>query len=260
MVRPTSRTFTVLAQDPEVRLGGQLAFTTVDIPNEDLGPGPVGYRLRVIDFDASANALYVPWEPDGGVDQFAPPVTTDHVAYLAWERSVLADLRFHAQNVYAIAMRILARFEFALGRRVAWGFEGHQLHIAPHAFIEPNAFYSEQDKALMFGYFDSVRFGRRMFTCLSNDVVAHEITHAILDGLRDGFTYPSTPDQAAFHEGFSDVVALLSMFSLREVVELSLKQADAVETTTESIRLVHVPVKPDRQRAASSKRRRGPFS
>ena len=32
--------------------------------------------------------------------------------------ALLSDPRFHAQNVYAIAMRILARFEFALGRRV----------------------------------------------------------------------------------------------------------------------------------------------
>ena len=29
---------------------------------------------------------------------------------------------FHAQNVYALVMRTLARFEFALGRRVGWSF------------------------------------------------------------------------------------------------------------------------------------------
>ncbi len=35
-------------------------------------------------------------------------------------------------------------------------------------------------------------------------------------GILDVFMGPSLPDQAAFHEGFADVVALLSVFSLRE--------------------------------------------
>jgi hypothetical protein len=36
--------------------------------------------------------------------------------------------------------------------------------------------------------------------------------------LRSRYLEPSSPDQAAFHEGFSDVVALLSIFSLPDVV------------------------------------------
>ena len=114
-------------------------------------------------------------------------------------------------------MRTLARFEFALGRRVAWGSDGHQIHIAPHAFAEANAFYSREDRGLFFGYFASKR-GKPVFTCLAHDVIAHETTHAILDGLRSRYLEPSSPDQAAFHEGFADVVALLSVFSLPDVV------------------------------------------
>src|SRR5262249_31962519 len=66
---------------------------------------------------------------------------------------LLKDPQFHAQNVYAIIMRTLARFESALGRRVGWGYLGHQLQVAPHAFADANAFYSKEDRALMFGYF-----------------------------------------------------------------------------------------------------------
>jgi hypothetical protein len=130
----------------------------------------------------------------------------------------IGDPAFHAQNSYAIVMRTLARFERALGRRVSWSFAGHQLHVAPHAFADANAFYSRDDWGLFFGYFEN-EARQKVFTCLSHDVVAHETTHALLDGLRERYTYPSSPDQAAFHEGFADVVALLSIYSLDGVVE-----------------------------------------
>ncbi len=69
------------------------------------------------------------------------------------EDQLLANPAFHGQNIYALVMRTLARFEYALGRRVHWGFDGHQLHVAPHAFVDANAFYSREDRALIFGYF-----------------------------------------------------------------------------------------------------------
>lgn len=239
-----TRKLTILAQDPSVKLGGRIAFAQVDVPAEVLSSGPVGHRVKVIDFDASANVLYAPrtfgrTQVEQDLDPYAPDEKMTAAARKRWEERTLADPRFHAQHCYAVVMRTLARFEFALGRRVAWGFEGHQIHVAPHAFFEANAFYSEQDRALMFGYFKSARGDRPVFTCLSHDIVAHEATHAILDGLRDGFTNPSTPDQAAFHEGFSDVVALLSVFSLKEIVMAALLGKGKVPPKGKSIRLVN---------------------
>jgi hypothetical protein len=226
-VRSNIRRLTILAQDPAVKLGGFLAFTQVDVPAEMLSDGPVGYRVKVVDFDASANVLYKPLRvgrsgDNDYEDEFVVPSGLSASARRKWEADTLTNPAFHAQNVYAIVMRTLARFEFALGRRVAWGFPGHQIHVAPHAFCEANAFYSEEDRALFFGYFPSLKSGKNVYTCLSHDIVAHETTHALIDGLRDGFTNPSSPDQAAFHEGFADVVALLSVFSLREIVEAAL--------------------------------------
>jgi hypothetical protein len=97
---------------------------------------------------------------------------------------------------------------------------GHQLTVAPHAFLDLNAFYSKDDRAIFFGYYPSGT--SNVFTCLSHEVIAHETTHALVDGLRPDYLYPSSPDQAAFHEGFADIIALLSVLSLREVVTAAL--------------------------------------
>jgi hypothetical protein len=182
----------------------------VDVPDEVLSAGPTGSRVRVIDYDSSTDRFYLPLGKGLASDPFIDKT----------DSQLLSNPHFHAQNVYAIVMRTLARFELALGRRVAWSFQGHQLQVAPHAFADANAFYSERDRALVFGYFPKKERPREMvFACLSHDVVAHETTHALVDGLRTRYTDPSSPDQAGFHEGFADVVALLSVFSLRPIVE-----------------------------------------
>ena len=221
---PNVRTLTVIAQDPAVQVGGRILTTELTIPAEELLPGPCGYRVNVIDYDSSTDTLYRPavFEqlPGGHIkDPFAPGARAKGSGRRpsGYDRRLLADPRFHAQNVYAIVMRTLAQFEFALGRRVAWGSDGHQIHVAPHAFADANAFYSRDDRAIFFGYFMGAG-GKPVYTCLSHDVVAHESAHAILDGLRRRYLEPSTPDQAAFHEGFADIVALLSLFSLSDVV------------------------------------------
>jgi hypothetical protein len=181
------------------------------VPAENLAPGPCGHRIHVIDFDSSTGHFYPPARVNGGGDPYEK----------ADDGQLLSDPHFHCQNVYAIAMCTLARFEHALGRRLGWGFGTHRLKVAPHAFADANAFYSRREEAVLFGYFRG-RSGRRVFSALSHDVVAHETTHALLDGLRDRYVEPSSPDQAAFHEGFADVVALLSILSLGPVVRYAL--------------------------------------
>lgn len=233
---------TILAQDPFLRFddgNGPLAFAQVELPAEVLAHGPTGYRVRVVDYDASSRCMYKDLiegrnEADKLADPFARRPEESDADY---EARLLADPNFHSQNVYAIIMRTLGRFEKALGRRVAWSFEGHQLNVAPHAFCLANAFYSEEDKALMFGYFPGAD-GKMVFTCLSHDVVAHETTHAVLDGIRTRFTEASGPDQAGFHEGLADIVALLSIFSLPEIVGVALGASSGPRLSGGPLRLI----------------------
>src|SRR6266545_1317754 len=246
MVSKPFRSLTILGQDPALRAAdGTLLTAQVQIPNEELSAGPRGYRVQVVDYDASASRMYTPLDPAkmGTIaepqDPFASepllaapspsnPAGADTKARTPKEverfnARLLNDPQFHAQNVYAIVMRTLMHFERALGRRVSWSFGGHQLKVAPHAFAEPNAFYSPRDEALLFGYFAAPH--GTIFTCLSHDIVAHETAHALLDGLRPRYMEPSSPDQAAFHEGFADVVALLSVFSIPEVLSYAMRRA-----------------------------------
>src|SRR5437667_4932514 len=77
----------------------------------------------------------------------------------------------------------------------------------------------------MLGYFtasasDAERLmqGSVVFTAVSHDIVAHETTHALLDGLHRRFREPTNPDVLAFHEGFADIVALFQHFTLPEAL------------------------------------------
>jgi hypothetical protein len=241
---PNTRTLTVIAQDPSIKFRGQMLTTELTVPAEELLAGPCGYRVNVIDYDASTGTLYKPMiygrSLDGKYEDpfaFKQSRRTSVRARRLHHQRLLEDPRFHAQNVYAIAMRTLAQFEFALGRRCAWGFDGHQIHMVPHAFSDANAFYSRDDRAIFFGYFMGGN-GKPIFTCLSHDIVAHETTHALLDGLRRRYMEPSTPDQAAFHEGFADVVSVLSMFSLSDVVDAGLDLASAGRSNLISSKLL----------------------
>jgi subtilisin family serine protease len=188
--------------------------------------GPVGEYLAVEDMDA-ANTTY-------------EPVNLDDPRLLAqdgWSPSE-GNPQFHQQMVYAVAMKTIEHFEYALGRPVLWHHKPIQnkpnddgtfvkhLTIRPHALRQANAFYSMQEVALLFGYFDASADdpgdhmpGSRVYSCLSHDIIAHETTHAILDGIHRRFNEPTNPDVLALHEGFADIVALMQHFTIPEVLE-----------------------------------------
>jgi hypothetical protein len=134
-------------------------------------------------------------------------------------------------------MKTIEHFERALGRVALWAPRrvqtGNQtredfvrrLRIYPHAIRAANAFYSPDRKALLFGYFNAsesdsgdVLPGGLVFGALSHDIVAHETTHALLDGLHRRFREATNPDVLAFHEAFADIVALFQHFSLPEAL------------------------------------------
>lgn len=220
-----ARQMTIVAQDPSVRVDERIVRAQVAVPVDRLEPGPRSHRLHIVDYDATAGRLGVRADLTNPADE--GPLRgwsyRDRFA-LADDEVLEEDPAFHAQNVYAIVARTLAQFEFALGRRVEWEF-GHQLFVVPHAFAEGNAHYSREDHGLFFGYLPRSD-GTTVYTCLSHDIVCHETTHAILDGLRPRLLEPGLPDQLAFHEALGDIVAMLSVFSLPELLDATLGKPD----------------------------------
>ncbi len=237
---------TIVAQDPSVGNDRGMLRATVPVPADRLEPGPRGHRFQVIDYDATSRVLLRPAALAAGARRTADWgwVEPDPFSKRS-DEELLRDPAFHGQNAYAIAARTLAAFESAIGRRLNWGFLGHELYLVPHAMAEANAYYADDMRAVLFGYLPAkVPRGARarpralriapsgrldpdaVYTCLSHDVVAHETTHAVLDGLRPRFLMPGLPDQPAFHEGLADIVALLSVFSMEEVVQTLLGNAD----------------------------------
>ena len=225
---PPFRRLRIYAVDPSfsTRLDtAALNEVVTKIRWEKLSPGPNGQYLKVIDED-SANVTH-------------PPIDLDDPRLLAQDGTAPAEGNpaFHQQMVYAVAMKTIEHFERALGRPVLWrprinpdnpyddsGFV-QQLVVRPHALSQANAYYSPQEIALLFGYFQASGSdpgdhvpGSMVYACLSHDIVAHEATHAILDGMHRRFIEPSNPDVLAFHEAFADVVALMQHFTIPEIL------------------------------------------
>jgi hypothetical protein len=194
------------------------------VPWERLAPGPSGEYVEVIDHDPASGCLYAPVDLDDprllASDGLAPSE---------------GNPQFHQQLAYAVAMRTVHSFEAAMGRPALWSprLEGRRevgyvgkLRIYPHALRDQNAYYNPEKKALLFGYFRTDKKaalegqfpGGMVFTCLSHDVVAHETTHALLDGMHRRFNVATNADQVAFHEAFADLVAMLQRFSMPDVL------------------------------------------
>ena len=190
---------------------------TIDIDNEpELGEGPRGSILEV-------------WDRDGAHNCYYAPVDLNHEALLmeAGLAPSESDPRFHQQMVYAVAMKVVESARRALGRPIDFyrSKSRPRLKLIPHAFYGANAFFDKSLNAILFGYFQASREtpgpnlpGQNVFTCLSHDVIAHEMTHAIVNRLRPYFLEPTNKDVLAFHEAFSDIVALFQRFSYHELL------------------------------------------
>ena len=213
--QPLYRPLKIFALDPSVsRLEGATAL--VNVPYEKLKAGPEGTLFKVETDDLAQSPL---------------DLDERHILISNGLDPSTSDKRFHEQMVYAVCSVVYTAFRLALGRHIAWGFDPQdrpQLLLRPRAFEGNNSHYNKAKGELCFGFFRSKAkgdFPGTVYACLSHDTVAHEVTHALLDGLRRHFSLPTSQDVLGFHEGFADIVAVFQHFSYEHVVRAAIRNS-----------------------------------
>ena len=134
------------------------------------------------------------------------------------QTGTLNSPQFHQVNAFAVAGHTLALVEREWGRSIFWR-SGGPLIIRPHAFAGLNSFYDPQSNSLNFGYFVSPLQGLTVWTCLSHDLVAHELGHALLHNFRPLYLSAMDSDTSALNESLCDLLAMFSGLEHKGVVE-----------------------------------------
>ncbi|MBC8142186.1 MAG: S8 family serine peptidase [Armatimonadetes bacterium] len=256
---PSRRMLRTYAFDPALQNQLDTAAinaVTLDLLWEQLKPGPVGEYLEVVDVDPASGCVYAP------VDLNAPEILAQHGLSPSEGNPQFHQQMVYAvaMNTIAHFEKALGRPVFwspvspwrddmpeeaarhspeswqketATGQKDENNRFVQHLRIYPHALREANAYYSPAKRALLFGYFPAtsevgngdIYPGGLVFTCLSHDIIAHETTHALLDGMHTFFNEPTNDDVLAFHEALSDIVALFQHFTYSDIVRHQIASA-----------------------------------
>jgi len=177
-------------------------FEEHEIANEDYFlDGPVSARVAVLDFDEKTGACRpVPLTKDRkGYEHGPPPAPNSPVSP-----------EYLSVSVFGTVHKVMGIFEEpdTLGRRLTWAFDRPQLLVVPRAGEMANAFYERESRSLQFFQIDDKVHHRRVFAAASQDIVAHETSHAVLDAIAPDLYDAMTPQSLAMHEAIADLVAL----------------------------------------------------
>jgi hypothetical protein len=212
----------VLIKDPSVSQWKEVPLAEpFKVEDEDFFlDGPVTRRVAVVDFDprtgaVAAGAKFIAASEPDGYGRYDVPMDGD-----------LNNPAFVQAAVFGGVRKTLAMFEEpdTLGRRIAWGFGAPQLLVVPRAGDWPNAFYERSSHSLQFFYFTPANGGGTVYACQSQDIIAHETAHAVIDGVAPDIYDASAPQALAIHEAVADIATVLMAFRSRKLAAKVLEQ------------------------------------
>lgn len=175
--------------------------------------GPVSRRVAVIDFDPATGGLC------RGA-KFLPAASVEGTGRYEYRQGDFDDPAFVQAAVFGGVSKTIAMFEEkdTLGRKVSWGFGGPQLLVVPRAGEWANAFYERDSRCLQFFFFKPENGGGTIYASHSQDIIAHETAHAIIDGIVPDIYDGASPQTLAIHEAMADIATVLMAFRSRELV------------------------------------------
>lgn len=170
------------------------------VPNDPLAgwPNPDAMRIQSARPDppsGKAGFWYHGFAPEG-----RHPFGTPEFLFWQCSESALA------------ALEMFAALDGPLSR---WAQGKQRIHIHQDKGVDLNAFYDRNSVS----FFHHQNGNKTTWSGASQDVVAHEVGHAILDALRPDFWTSFTFEVNAFHEGFGDIVAILTALHDRKTRE-----------------------------------------
>ena len=209
----------ILPKDPLIARTKDLWPRDDVVTSPTVAHGPTSARVAVIDYNADLDVRFAPARllRDG----------SGFRGIASFKRSrLLDDFAFHQVNVWAIIEQTLGKLEDerALARPIPWASGLGRLLVLPHAGYQENAFYDRSTGALHFFYFQGPD-GAPVYTCLSHDIITHELGHAVLDGLKPCYNEVSSAETAGFHEYFGDAMAMMTSLQTRDIALLVTKKA-----------------------------------
>jgi hypothetical protein len=212
----------VLVKDPDVaRYKGVPLTEAFVIEGEDVFlDGPISPRIAVLDFDPATGTL----APVARVSADAGDGAV--LEYTLARPDALDDPAVMQVVAFGGVYKTLQMFEEAdtLGRRVRWAFDGPQLLVVPRAGDWPNAFYERDSRSLQFFFFTPPGAPGPVFTCHSQDIIAHETAHAVVDGVAPDLYHAQSPESLAIHEAMADLATLIMAFRSRKLAARILDQ------------------------------------
>jgi hypothetical protein len=258
---PKSVLLPVLIQDPEVLGDEDLAINPIQpvVARDPTGfwEGPACERVAIVDIDTTKGSLrpVAVLDPKGslyanvGAYLVTVPLLLKRPAP-PWVRrrkrsdrsmpqifsSPNYDDPFLKVSVFGTVLRTIAFIEHrvALDRRVKWAFEGEQLLVVPRAGEVDNAFYHRGSQSIQLYYFAPRGDAKRtVYSGLSQDIVAHETAHALIDGIAPHLYDAVSPESLGIHEAIADLTAVLISLRNRELLPSTARRR------SEAMREVH---------------------